>query len=251
MSWREWGLAAAVLIALAVVLALPPIPQDLKLHDLADKRAWWGVPNFMDVASNLPFLLTGVVGLALPFGRPTAGAARSWTAFFTGAALVFFGSVYYHWNPSNETVVWDRVPIMISFMGLFAALVSEHVDERLEGALLWPALVVGTGSVFWWAHTDDLRIYIWAQAAPMISIVYVLVAYPGRYTHRAYLAWALAAYALAKVLEFRDHEFYDLTGHAMSGHTLKHLLAALAILLVYLMLRRRRAGRPGEGRVYP
>ena len=236
---RGWGLAGVILIALGSALALPPIPQDLGLHDLADRRAWAGIPNFMDVASNLAFLLVGVAGLALRFEGAAAGAARAWKVFFAGTVLVFFGSVYYHWDPNNETLVWDRVPIMIAFMALFAALVSEHVGERLQGVLLVSSLAIGTGSVWWWTQTDDLRLYVWAQAAPMITIVYVLIAFPGRYTHRGYLGWALAAYALAKVLEFQDRAVYALTAHAMSGHSLKHLLAAAGGFFIYLMLRRR------------
>jgi hypothetical protein len=100
-------------------------------------------------------------------------------------------------------------------------------------------VALGIATVAWWAWVDDLRPYVWAQTAPLLCICYVLTLYRGRYTHRWCLAGGLAAYALAKAVEFLDAEIFLLTGSLVSGHTLKHLLAALAVLLVYLMLRLR------------
>ncbi|HYP70910.1 MAG TPA: hypothetical protein VEP93_08480, partial [Variovorax sp.] len=42
----------------------------------------------------------------------------------------------------------------------------------------------------------------------------------------------IAAYALAKVLEMADGAVYELTLHLVSGHSLKHVVAALAALPV-------------------
>jgi len=239
LRWREWGLAAAAIVPLAVILARPAIRQDPALHALADTRTWLGIPNFGDVASNLPFLAVGLIGLLACARGRIAGALRAWTVFFAGVALVFFGSSWYHLHPDNATLVWDRLPMTVAFMGLFTAIVSEHAGMRAERPLLAPSVAAGLASVLWWNWQDDLRPYIWVQAAPLLCMVYVLLVYRGRYSHRWCLAGGLACYALAKAVEFRDAELYALTGRVMSGHTMKHLLAALAVYLVYLMLRRR------------
>lgn len=215
------------------------IPQDPKYHLLADTRTWLGIANFGNVASNIAFLIVGLIGMAWCRRHPGLGARRSWMMFFLGVALVFFGSGYYHLSPNNETLVWDRLPITIAFMGLFAALLSEHLPERIELPLLIPALAVGVASVFLWKATDDLRVYIWVQAMPLVAVPLVIALYPGRYTHRHYLIYGVACYALAKVAEHFDSGIYELTARAISGHSLKHLLAALAPFCVYLMLRRR------------
>jgi hypothetical protein len=240
MRSREWGLAAVALAPLALLLIRPPIPQELKYHELADTRTWFGIPNFPDVASNLPFLAIGAAGVLLCSGGKATGASRSWTVFFLGVALTFLGSACYHWHPDNATLVWDRLPITISFMGLFAGMVCEHVKGLSERQLLLPAVAIGIASVAWWAWTDDLRVYIWVQAAPLVCIVYILIVYPAKYTHRRYLAYALACYALAKAAEFQDGAIYAITSRALSGHTLKHLLAAVGTGLIYLMLSRRK-----------
>lgn len=237
--WREVALVVVVLLPLALILGFPPIPQDPNYHAFADERAWLRIPNFLNVASNIAFLVVGVAGLLLCFGGMVVGATRSWTAFFLGTALTFLRSGYYHWTPSSDTLIWDRLPITVAFMGLFAGLVSEHVGLKLERAVLAPALAVGIASVAWWYYTDDLRVYIWVQGAPLLAIVFVLIAFPGRYTLRAYLAYGLVSYLVAKVAEYQDHEIFALTAQAVSGHTLKHLLAALGVFFVYLMLRRR------------
>jgi hypothetical protein len=236
---RAWAMALAVLAPLGVLMALEPIRQDPAYHILADPRTYCGVPNFLNVASNIPFLAVGAIGLTFCLRNPARGAMRSWTVFFLGVAFVFAGSAYYHSAPDNNTLVWDRLPMTLAFMGLFAGLLSEHMGERIERALLVPAVAVGIASVAWWAYTDDLRIYVWVQFAPLMAIPLALATYPGHYTHRHYLLYGLAFYLLAKVAEFYDPEIFALTSGTLSGHSLKHLLAACAPLVVYRMLRLR------------
>ena len=223
-------------------VAVPPIPQDPGFHALADRRTFLGVPNLFNVVSNLGFLLVGFLGVRLCLGKGVRGAARSWMVFFFGTLLVAFGSAYYHWTPNNATLVWDRLPMTIAFMALFAALVAEHVRPEIERTLLRVAIAIGIISVGWWHYTGDLRPYAWVQLAPFLAIVFMLIAFPARYTHRGYLLWGLVIYGLAKVAEFGDTAIFSATAHVISGHTLKHLLAALAPYCVYLMLRKRESG---------
>jgi hypothetical protein len=79
------------------------------------------------------------------------------------------------------------------------------------------------------------------QFAPLLAIPLVLATYEAHYTHRRYLLYGLACYLLAKVAEFYDPEIFTLTSHALSGHSLKHLLSALAGYYVFRMLQLRQA----------
>ncbi|HEX2197675.1 MAG TPA: ceramidase domain-containing protein, partial [Burkholderiales bacterium] len=210
-------------------------------HHLADQRTLLGIPHFWNVASNLPFLIIGALGLALLRRRP-AGASLAWAVTFGGTALVCFGSAYYHLDPSDATLVWDRLPIGVAFMGLFAALIGEH--SRIDGnRLLLPLIVLSSGAVYWWRFTGDLSLWVWVQLAPMLATILVLFL-PGRYSHRRYLAYALGWYVLAKALELRDAQVMAWTGGALSGHSLKHLAAAAGVLCLYAMLRMRSASLP-------
>ena len=239
------GIALLTAIMLAPLLYLlflhDSIPQDKGYHLFADVRTCLGVNNFGNVASNLAFLVVGITGLLWCYRNLKTGARLSWMVFFVGVALVFAGSGYYHARPNDDTLVWDRLPMTLSFMALFTALVSEHLGAQHERALLIPALVIGMASVFWWRHADDLRFYIWVQLAPLLAIPFVLAMFPGRYSHRWYMLFGLSFYGLAKIAEYYDKETYALTSLFVSGHSVKHLLAAMAPLMLLLMLRLRRA----------
>lgn len=237
-GWREISLVAICVAMLALFLSRAPIAQDLAYHNFADRRTFCGIPNMLDVASNIAFLIVGIAGVL--FWRARRGQlAPSWLVLFAGTALVFFGSGYYHLAPRNATLLWDRLPMTIAFMGLFVALISEHVGPQLERYLLVPAVVIGLASAVWWHFTDDLRWYLWVQFMPLVCIPFLLAAFPGRYTHRMYLLYALGFYVLAKFAELWDREIYSLTGNLFSGHTLKHLLAAGGVLWILVMLKRR------------
>jgi hypothetical protein len=150
------------------------------------------------------------------------------------------GSAYYHWFPSDATLTWDRLPMTIVVMAAFSAFLAEHVRAGLERVVLPVSLAVGLASVAWWRYAGDLRLYGWVQFAPLLAIAFLLAAYPGRYTHRSALGWALVLYGLAKLAEHFDRAIFDWSAQAISGHTVKHLLAALALFAIYRMLKTRR-----------
>ena len=162
-------------------------------------------------------------------------------------ALVFFGSAYYHLAPDNGTLVWDRLPMSIGFMALSVAVLADHIDPRLEKILLVPAIVLGLASVIWWRYTDDLRPYVLVQFLPLLMLPVLLFLFRGARQDRSFLLAALLIYALSKLAEHFDRALFELTGEIVSGHSLKHLLSATALLVIYVMLRRR--ARPADSTV--
>ncbi len=238
-NWNYRLLVMLVFGSLVVIMLLAPIAQDPNYHRFVDQRALFGIPNWQNVLSNVAFLFVGIIGLIHVIRWPQGEARWSWLAFFLGVGLVCFGSAYYHWSPDSKTLVWDRLPMTLGFMGIFVALLSETVSPKLEKYLLLPALCLGLFSVYYWSQVDDLRFYIWVQMIPLITIPFLLLRFHGGYTHRHYLAYALACYVLAKVVEFSDGAVFSLTQQFISGHALKHLLAALGSWFIYDMLQTR------------
>ncbi|MBI3778925.1 MAG: ceramidase domain-containing protein [Gammaproteobacteria bacterium] len=227
---------------LAGVLLLPPITQDPEYHVFADRRGLLGIPNFLDVTTNLAFLAVGIAGIVLCASRwHGIGARWAWMACFTGVALVSLGSGYYHVAPDNDSLVWDRLPMSIGFMALSVAVLSEHVSLRLEKYLLVPAIALGIASVIYWHYTDDLRLYVLVQFLPLLLLPVVLLLFKSPYPHRGLLLPALAIYVVSKLAEHYDTAVFAATGNILSGHSLKHLLAAAALFVVYRMLRARKA----------
>lgn len=237
--WREGVLVLIALALLAAILAAGPISQDPGYHQFADQRVIFGVPNFFNIVSNVLFLAFGTAGTLLCLGPRKPDSSTSWTTFFAGGILIGLGSAYYHWAPDDATLVWDRMAMAVSFMALSAALVSEHLDAVPQKIVLVSAIAIGVAAVLWWHYTGDLRFYVWVQAVPLAAVPLMLALFPGRYTHRVYLLYGFGFYFLAKLAEVADRQLFVLTSGVLSGHSLKHLLAAFGFLFVYLMLRRR------------
>lgn len=244
--WEPWLLVLGALpfAALAAAyLTFDPLPQPPAYHDFADRRVWLGIPNFWDVTTNLAFLVVGGAGLRLCLVRRPAGALLAWTVFFLGLVLVSAGSAYYHWDPSNDTLVWDRAALITAFMGFYVAMLSEHVVRGLERSLLAPALVLGLGIVIHWYLVDDLRLYFVLQGVVFSSGLLTVIGFENPWGQRRFVFTALGLYAAALVFERLDKPVFALTGGFVSGHTIKHLVAALAAWWIYRML----AARPARG----
>ena len=224
---------AATVVSLAGLLIIPPIAQDQSYHQFADQRTLFGVPNFWNVVSNFPFLAVGAAGL----WRVRHDMAT--VIFFLGVFLTGIGSSYYHWNPSDGTLFWDRLPMTLCFAAILALVVHERANARAGAILLWPSLAIGLFSLLLWHWTDDLRLYFWAQFFPGIALLLLFLLYPPKYSGTRYWIFAAGLYALAKVFEFSDIPIF-LAGHLLSGHTLKHLAAAAACftILRYFEMRR-------------
>jgi Ceramidase len=224
------GLMAA---SLAILPLLPPIPQDPSYHQFADQRTLLGIPHFWNVVSNLPFVLVGAIGL-WQFGRDRANFV-----LFLGVFLTGFGSAYYHWDPNDDTLFWDRLPMALTFMAILAVAIEERVSAKAGAILLWPLLALAVFSLLLWRWTDDLRLYGWVQFFPCIALPILFVAFPAKYSGTSYWLIAAAFYALAKLFEFYDHAVYSV-GFILSGHTLKHFAAASACLAIlrYFQIRR-------------
>lgn len=236
------------LAALIAVLFVPPISQNPDYHNFADQQTLFGITNFWNVISNLPFTIVGFLGLSYLMRCSLQGGLPElrivYMTFFVGVLLVGLGSGYYHITPNNTTLAWDRLPMTISFVAFFCAVVGEHINTRAARLMLLPLLLFGIASVLYWylsesKGTGDLRPYFVVQFLPAILIPAILLLFRARLDKSKYI-WALiASYVIAKVVETLDVQIYSLTG-CMSGHTLKHFVAALGIYCFLLAVKRRR-----------
>lgn len=238
-AWRGWRLLVVLALlvgSLAILLSIRAFGQDPAYHRLADQRTLLGIPNFGDVVTNLPFLLVGLAGVRFCLSGRAGPARPAWLALFAGVAMVGIGSTAYHLAPTDESLAWDRLPMTVGFMGLLVALLAEHFGARLAPRLLAPAVLTGCASVVWWRAFDDLRFYAWIHVAPLVAIPLLLLLFRGTHSHRWMLLVALGLYALSKAAEILDRPIFAATGAVLSGHSLKHLLAAGACFVVLRML---------------
>ncbi len=242
-------LFTAAIVIMAIGLWLNPIPQPQAYHNFADQRTVLAIANGLNVISNLPFVLAGMWGLYIlsfptKIGFVDKREKWPWIGVSIGLMLTGIGSSYYHLMPDNSRLVWDRLPMTITFMSLVAALLCERINLRL-GLCLWPFLIaIGFIAVFMWKASEwrgasDLRFYI---GLPIFTIVVMLIMLfaPSPYTRTRDLAIVALCYGLAIGFERMDHPIYTFSGGIISGHTLKHLTAGLAGAWLIRMIWKRK-----------
>jgi hypothetical protein len=224
---------------------LHPLRQWNSYHDFADTRAWLGVPNAADVLSNVPILLAGLA-LAAKVWRPHGPRAARTPGLVVaaiGLVLTGFGSAYYHLAPNDATLIWDRLPLATVFAG--ALLTAWACSGATSPTLADAALVVfaAFASVAYWVWTGSLWPYAILQFGALAALLFLALRnrlVPAR-------AWWLLIlfYALAKLFELLDHQVWALTQHAVSGHTLKHLMSAAAGFCFLWIADGQQAAAPG------
>lgn len=246
-SLKLWFVFLVAVLAIIGVFLLPPIPQDPGYHDFADRRFINGIPNFWNVVSNAPFIIVGFLGILLLVQRPVEGCLPgirpACFVFFSGVFLTGIGSGYYHLGPSNETLFWDRLPMTISFMAFFSIIIGGHLSPVLGHRLLWPLVLAGIISIAYWYITEmqgqgDLRPYALVQFLPVILIPMIMILFKSRLNENIYLWAVIVAYIVSKIAELLDGSIYGTLG-VISGHSLKHIIAAVGAGFLYLALRRR------------
>ena len=169
----------------------------------------------------------------------------------SAVALTGVGSAYYHLAPDTVRLFWDRLPMSLGFMSWVAAVLGERTRPERGPWLLALLLGLGVGSVVYWRWTEsvgagDLRPYVLVQYLPALLVPLVILLFPSRYTRRMDHFIALGVYALAKVCEGLDAQFLAWL-HLVSGHSLKHLVAAGAAAWILRMVLERspmEAGSP-------
>jgi hypothetical protein len=233
------------------VLLAPRMPIGPHYHEFADGRTIWGIPNALDVLSNIPFCIVGVWGLVWLL---SGGGRRvfvdpleriPWLIFFAGVALTGVGSWWYHLAPSNARLPWDLLPMTCSFLSVVAATYMERIDLRGGLGALIPLLLLGMASVVYWAvttaHGDgDYKFYLMVQFFSPVALALMVGLFPPRYSGMRYLVIAFGCYVAAKLFETYDGEIFG-AGRVMSGHSLKHVTAAVSCFIILRMLQVRHA----------
>lgn len=217
---------------ICLFLLFDPIEQDQSYHLFADKMNYFGISNAHNVMSNFLFLAFPLLGFIRQF-QEKQEMQTSWNVFLIGVFLVAPGSAYYHYNPSNATLVWDRLPMAIAFMGLSSFVFKDVFQIKKEALLLSSLLIIGVYSIFHWVYFQDLRLYAWVQLTPILSLLYVAFILPTPCLKTKHLCIAILFYVLAKLTERFDLEIFELISY--SGHSMKHILAAFSVLSLILM----------------
>jgi hypothetical protein len=220
-----------------------PIAQIPNYHDFSDQLQIAGIPHFADVLSNLGFAVVALWGgLRLASAKDKTEIRNGWAGyrlFLVGLFFTALGSSYYHLDPDNARLVWDRLPIALACAGLLAGVWGDVHAKDSATLTAWLALAAVL-SVAWWdftqrSGTGDLRPYLIFQVFPIVLIPLWHWIYDMPRADRWVFGSALLLYVIAKFAELNDHQVAALFG-TLTGHTLKHLLASVAASLIVARL---------------
>lgn len=244
---QTWLIIAAVAAFYGLLrMTFGPLAQDPSYHLLADTRIFLGViPRAGDVLTNLAILAAGLFGLALR-DRMTVAPEESTAVNVLIAATILtaFGSVYYHWAPANPTLVWDRLPLAIVLVSVFALVLADRVHPLFARQGIWPLTALAVASVIFWGTSEamgrgDLLLYLVVRVGAGFAIALLLILRRPRHTGTKWMVMAVLCEILMAALEQLDHEIFRLTGGWISGHSLKHVMVGVALGFVFWWLRAR------------
>ena len=229
-------LFSLTIIAFAVVfIFVKPIAQPLAYHNFIDVQTIFGIHNFYNVVSNISFIVVGIYGFFV------AKKYHINTAFIyvlcSGFILTGIGSAYYHLNPNNDTLLWDRLPMTIVFTTFFAQVYSWYINKIVAQKIWIISLFMGVLSVWYWHYTEtlnkgDLRLYALVQYLPMLLMLIIVLLHYKK--HKALLKSFIGVaffYFLAKTFENFDEQILQFT-NIIGGHPLKHIAAAIATFYI-------------------
>jgi hypothetical protein len=248
---QAWALAAVAVALFAMLrLVVGPLPQWPGYHDLADTRSLAGMPRAGDVSTNLAILAAGLWGATLGPRLRADGDERVAWRWLVGATLATaLGSAWYHLEPSNATLVWDRLPMALVMAAVLALVLADRVDARFGREALVPFGLLGIASVAWWAATDaagrdDLTLYAIVRVGTAVGVLALLILRPGRTRGSGWLWAAVALDAAMTLAERHDRAVWDATAGLASGHNLKHLMAGGVLACVFAWLTHRASRTP-------
>ena len=178
------------------------IQKQIQYNNFADKRCMCCIRNFGDVISNIGFAIAGLYHI------------HTNPILFILAFLVCIGSTYFHWNPTMKTLYWDRFTMILLLNYLI------HLKLNLN---FFITTVIGIFVLEYWKVTMNLIPYSIYQITPVLIFIY---------DESIGMRTSGIIYLLAKLCEDNDYKIYTLTRNTVSGHTIKHLLAAMALIFI-------------------
>jgi hypothetical protein len=211
-------------------------------HPFVDARSWCGIPNTLDVLSNLPLLLVGLWGgwrirRILPRSSPTRKPAL---LGFAGLVLTGAGSSVYHWHPVPETLVLDRLGMAVTFAGVLGWAVAERLQVLWATRFTLGVMVAGGVSAalpVWGGQVMPWAVLQFGGLALLVAhAALTLREGSGGWTFKSPWLALVGFYVLAKWLEMQDEQFFVWTHQLVAGHTLKHLAAACALMPLALSI---------------
>jgi hypothetical protein len=234
MSKSEISFLTGLIILILLAIFLPSIEQNQNYHNFADQRVLFGVNNAFDTLSNLAFIIVGALGLVNFYNNQYIKISNSFSVilnlFFISIILTGLGSSFYHLSPNDFTLVFDRLAMSLVFASILAMLAYLKISPRFGLHTLAELLILAPLTVLIWNYNGNLTPYVVLQFGGIILVILTLLLTKTRMQGPCFTS-LIILYGAAKLVEFYDEKIFNLSQNLISGHTLKHLIAALAVII--------------------
>jgi hypothetical protein len=234
MSKSEISFLTGLIILILLAIFLPSIEQNQNYHNFADQRTLFGVRNAFDTLSNLAFIIVGILGLVNFYNNQYIKISNSFSVilnlFFIAIILIGLGSSFYHLSPNDFTLVFDRLAMSLVFASILAMLAYLKISPRFGLHTLAELLILAPLTVLIWKFNGNLTPYVVLQFVGIILLILMLLLTKTRMQGPCFTS-LIILYSAAKLVEFYDEKIFNLSQNLISGHTLKHLIAALAVII--------------------
>lgn len=211
-----------------------PIVQDPGYHAFADQRHWLGVAQGQNTWSNLPFFVAGLIAL-IRGARSPVDVRSAACVMGLGLLGVAIGSAWYHIAPTDQSLIWDRLPMSVAFAAALVLIGADRFDRRVRLALV-PLVLLAAGSVGIWHWTGDLRAYAVVQFGSLLLMIQSLLFGQGNRLRVGWIWLAIVWYVVAKGFEASDFWWWQASGQQLAGHMLKHLAAGIGAICLALAI---------------
>ena len=175
-------------------------------HNFADKGTFMGIPNAMDVISNIAIVIPALY-LSIHI------------------LLIALSSTYYHLQPTDDRIFWDMLFIATTHVVVLSYFIKDEY-----------AIILYIGSILtvvYWKQYNDLRPYILILIGIPLYIISLI--YKNKKVNN-YLYPIVIFGIMARVIEHNDHYVYKMTNNMISGHTAKHITGSIMIWFTVIVL---------------
>ena len=192
------------------------VPLPASYHNFADKRTFMGIPNAMDVISNIAIVIPALYLLQ---------KQKKFSLLSIHILLIALASTYYHLQPTDDRIFWDMLFIATTHVVLLSYFIKDEYSIILYiGSIL---------TVVYWKQYNDLRPYILLLIGIPLYIISLI--YKNKKVNN-YLYPIVIFGIMARVIEHNDHYVYKMTSNMISGHTAKHITGSIMIWFTVIVL---------------
>jgi hypothetical protein len=231
MDRKGWIFITLAFFGIVLFLSLSPIYDPIDVNVYADERTFFGIPHFFLVMPGALFVIFGLMGLWKLWTMRKTFLRSIWMVFFIASIGIGLGSSYYHLDPSDPRLFWDRLSISTALMALLAGVVTERISLNRAKTIAPLLILAGMGSIFYWGWAGDLRFYWLIQYYSIIALPLLCFCFPMK--GDKYVYGLVIFYVLAKLVEMVDGQIFSLTHQVISGLTLMQLCGAVGVYFIY------------------